>query len=693
MRQKRKLRARIIAWFLIPAVIVFVAAAWGLFIAYQQVTENLVIERDRELTALLATQLSAGMAEQANLLREYTGLLADPTRPAYLNGDNPVALRQILMEARGRFDIFNSGVLLINGQGIVVAAEPERPEIIGQNWSDRPYFRQMLRFPATTFSNITPDGPNGEEVIVIAVPIVGQQGQFLGVIAGLLRLDASTANLVYSQIMTPRIGESGSAYVVDGNGRVLFHSNADHIGDDFSEQEAARQAMARQMGAIRTCNLDGREIVAGFAPLPDTPWSLITEESWTDLLNANRNYFLFILILLALGLTIPIIAVIVGVRQITEPVAKLTKAARQVAAGDFGQTIQARTGDEIEDLAEQFNIMSMQLQESYARLERRLAKQAQAEESLLQSKASLERSHRVLADKVAKLEVLHRISIAISSQMETETLLQRLVEQARVLVDAVSCSILLPDEETGELVFRAAADDIIGHRIPPGQGVAFRVLRERAPQIIHQAAAVSNHYAKTGQESGVPTQSLLAAPLLASDRTIGVLEAVNKQEGRFDEEDLELLMTMAGHAAVSIENAQLYDRLQEYTATLEERVAERTAELAVAKERAEEADHLKSAFLTTMSHELRTPLNSIIGFVGIILQGLAGPLNGEQEKQLNMVYGSARHLLDLINDVLDISKIEAGEVKLQRKTFDFSGLIDKALHAMMPIAEKKGLTL
>ena len=98
------------------------------------------------------------------------------------------------------------------------------------------------------------------------------------------------------------------------------------------------------------------------------------------------------------------------------------------------------------------------------------------------------------------------------------------------------------------------------------------------------------------------------------------------------------------------------------------RVAERTAELAVARDRAEAADRLKSSFLATMSHELRTPLNSIIGFTGIILQELAGPLTAEQSKQLEMVRGSARHLLALINDVLDISKIEAGQLEVTMRT-------------------------
>ena len=111
------------------------------------------------------------------------------------------------------------------------------------------------------------------------------------------------------------------------------------------------------------------------------------------------------------------------------------------------------------------------------------------------------------------------------------------------------------------------------------------------------------------------------------------------------------------------------------------------------RHRAEAADRVKSAFLATMSHELRTPLNSIIGFTGIILQGLAGPLNAEQTKQLDMVRTSARHLLALVNDVLDISKIEAGQFEVACAPFDLRQSIDRVVALVQPQAAAKRLTL
>ena len=135
------------------------------------------------------------------------------------------------------------------------------------------------------------------------------------------------------------------------------------------------------------------------------------------------------------------------------------------------------------------------------------------------------------------------------------------------------------------------------------------------------------------------------------------------------------------------------EALKELNESLERKVDERTRDLALARERAEAADRTKSAFLATMSHELRTPLNSILGFTGILLQELPGELNSEQSKQLGMVRSSARHLLDLINDVLDISKIEAGQLEVRTAPFDLIASVQRVLNSVIPLAQKKGLAL
>ena len=135
------------------------------------------------------------------------------------------------------------------------------------------------------------------------------------------------------------------------------------------------------------------------------------------------------------------------------------------------------------------------------------------------------------------------------------------------------------------------------------------------------------------------------------------------------------------------------NELEQWGKEMEKRVEKRTEELEHANLKLQELDHLKSLFIASMSHELRTPLNSIIGFTGIILQGMSGEINSEQEKQLTLVKNSANHLLALINDIIDISKIEAGKVEITIEEFDLSVLAQEIMDSFAVVVDKKGLEL
>jgi len=166
-------------------------------------------------------------------------------------------------------------------------------------------------------------------------------------------------------------------------------------------------------------------------------------------------------------------------------------------------------------------------------------------------------------------------------------------------------------------------------------------------------------------------------------------------QGKASSDQTRLAITGGGMLTVALGLACYFMLRRDLLVHNEDKNALRQAneQLQVTSARAQQADRIKTAFLATMSHELRTPLNSIIGFTGILFQELAGPLNAEQKKQLSMVRESSRHLLALVNDVLDISKVEAGQLKVLHAPFQLKESLSRSVELIAPMAEKKGLTL
>lgn len=296
---------------------------------------------------------------------------------------------------------------------------------------------------------------------------------------------------------------------------------------------------------------------------------------------------------------------------------------------------------------------------------------------------------------------IYQVAQRLQHLLTPDLLAQEIISILEALVDYEFIAVLLLDAESGRLHPFAISDQLKGKAFI-AQDKAY--IKSQEPGL---GRGITGWVAQTGQSvnSGDVTKnphyfmmrpnirSELCVPLRVGDEIIGVLNIETPQPDAYDITDQHLLETVSTQIAAAIQNTRLLAQIQQDAAKLEERVAQRTAELAVAKERAESADRLKSAFLATMSHELRTPLNSIIGFTGILLQELPGKLNPEQAKQLGMVQGSALHLLALINDVLDISKIEAGQLVAALAPFDVRQVVEKVAQAARALAEKKGLAL
>lgn len=231
------------------------------------------------------------------------------------------------------------------------------------------------------------------------------------------------------------------------------------------------------------------------------------------------------------------------------------------------------------ELQKQFNVVQGQLEQQTHIYEA-------IEEQLLESSYDLRQTQQGLSERVAQLEALHKISVALSFMRETKALLQLIVIQASKLLNADSCSIALYDKATKELEFQAAVDNIVGKRIPYGHGIMFRAMLTGQAQVVHDVRNDPDHYSQTGAESNLRPRSMLAVPLQTPDNNeLGVLAAVNRRETWFSESDKELLVTMASYAAIAIENIRLLEQVQKQAHQLEIKVEARTAELNVLYQR------------------------------------------------------------------------------------------------------------
>src|SRR5262249_36883964 len=166
--------------------------------------------------------------------------------------------------------------------------------------------------------------------------------------------------------------------------------------------------------------------------------------------------------------------------------------------------------------------------------------------------------------------------------------------------------------------------------------------------------------------------------------------ALLSTEGSFPQEDVEWVETLTARAAAAIENARLHEQLRRHLAELERRVAERTRDLSRAKDDAERANRAKSDFLAGISHELRTPMNAILGFAQLLE---LDDLGGEQGDNVRQILRAGRHLLELIAELLDIARIEAGELALSLEPVSVDELLAEAVDLTRPLAEQHEVTL
>jgi signal transduction histidine kinase len=288
-----------------------------------------------------------------------------------------------------------------------------------------------------------------------------------------------------------------------------------------------------------------------------------------------------------------------------------------------------------------------------------------------------------LTRSVEKLTALGDVSRALSATLDLDAILQTIVTRASQLAGTDACSVFEYDEATEAFHLRATNDldeevVTLARQTPirKGEGVQGRMAVTLQPV---QVPDIAEEDAYRGPLRDIllrtGTRAVLAVPMLRENELIGGLTVNKRTPGEFSPEVIELLKTFATQSALAIQNARLFRE-----------IADKSAQL-------EAASRHKSEFLANMSHELRTPLNAIIGFSEILAEKMFGDINEKQTEYLQDILESGRHLLSLINDILDLSKIEAGRMELELSEFDLPQAIENALVLVRERASRRGIRL
>ena len=286
-----------------------------------------------------------------------------------------------------------------------------------------------------------------------------------------------------------------------------------------------------------------------------------------------------------------------------------------------------------------------------------------------------------LARTVDQLQALGEISQTVSATLDLGRVLATIAEQTGHLSGADGATIYEFEEATGIFHLRASRNidhDVIEtlRAVPVrlGQGALGRAAETRQP-VQFADITVPGMYTGPMRDALVHAgfRALLAVPLLRESQIVGGLVVNRNTPGEFSPETVELLKTFGTQSALAIQNARLFREIEEKSRQLEV------------------ADRHKSEFLANMSHELRTPLNAVIGFSEVLLERMFGDLNPKQEEYLQDIVSSGRHLLSLINDILDLSKIEAGRMDLELTHFSVPLALENALTLIRERATRHGL--
>jgi nitrate/nitrite-specific signal transduction histidine kinase len=546
------LRTKIIAWSFVPTVLILSAVAWFTFFSYQQVLGDLAIKQDWAMVANKANQASLALSAMINSHLRQIALNID-TRP-----DLPTVVRaQNILEQAQDLEDFDGGIYFLDQNGKVFKTHPERPEFLGQDWSDTRQFRFIRDNPpgAAVITDIQDFGINVGNVVCVIWPMHDPQKELVGAGYYCLKLDATGKSVLYTLFNNLSLGIN--VFILDGNQRIVFSPDPLENGQDLSKNNDIQQLVQNQNPSFRFREGEEDKVISSipFNPIHDDRlrWIAVSEQSWTDIMQPSQPYRQLLYVLLALGVILPVLVTLYGVRHITVPIQKLIKATQQVTAGEFKQRIEVKTGDEIETLAYQFNLMSAKLETSYSSLEKKVA------------------------DRTRELAILNAIiSVAVQSLNLHEILKHTLKDTVEQMgFDAGVAFRFGKDQNEVLLVAQqglepSIAENLVNKYSSSGQALPIFPNEVTAIRLMDmQDEQIKDDLTRLG------CQRLVYVPLSMKERVLGFFvlgmheAGIKSPEDDSTLEERSLLSSIGKQIGVAMENAHLYEQAEQTAITAE----------------------------------------------------------------------------------------------------------------------------
>jgi len=383
---------------------------------------------------------------------------------------------------------------------------------------------------------------------------------------------------------------------------------------------------------------------------------------------------LTVVIILAIWIT----TLLMTRRYITNPLKRLQDSASKIAVGELDVFVDKSGDDEIGMLARHLDRMRSAIKKLFQELRESKDKLEEYSRTL---EKKVENRTRELERSVAELKALSEVSQSVSSTLDLEKVLNNIVQHA-VKLSKTDAGTIYEYHEPGKIfvpMINFGVDETFvtvmkEAKFGIGDGTILGMVGETRSLVqMPDLSDIQDDRVQYVRKAGF--MAVLALPLLRKDRLVGSLVVRRKHRGEFPRETVELIQTFAAQSAIALHNARLFQELE------------------VKSEELRKADKHKSEFLASMSHELRTPLNAILGYTELILDDIYGAVPARIREVIERLEKNGSHLLRLINDVLDISKIEAGQLELVLEEYSFQETVHTVVTSLEPLAAEKQLDL